>query len=92
MFEKPHVDDVISYLATHQDFRERDSNELFTVILKEATDFIIKMTEGDFLYFDDEISFAILFKWDGRRISLFINKELFTTWNVRDKKLKLLNI
>ena len=42
--------------------------------------------------FDDEISFAILFKWDERRISLFINKELFTTWNIRNKKLKLLDL
>ena len=50
------------------------------------------MIEGDFLYFDDEISFAILFKWDERRISLFINKELFTTWNIRNKKLKLLDL
>jgi hypothetical protein len=92
MFDIPDINDAIEYLSSHEDLRERDSNELFTVILKEATDFIIKMTEGDFLYFDDEISFAILFKWDGRRISLFINKELFTTWNIRNKKLKLLDL
>jgi hypothetical protein len=92
MSEIPEVNDVLDYISTHEGLRERDSDELFTVILKEATDFIIKMTEGDFLYFDDEISFAILFKWDGRRISLFINKELFSTWNIRNKKLKILDL
>lgn len=92
MSEIPEVNDVLDYISTHEDIRERDSNELFSTILKEATDFIIKMTEGDFLYFDDEISFAILFKWDGRKISLFINKELFTIWNIRNKKLKLLDL
>ena len=91
MFDIPDINDAIDYISSHEDLRERDSNELFTVILKEATDFIIKMTEG-YHFFDDEISFAILFKWDGRRISLFINKELFTIWNIRNKKLKLLDL
>ncbi len=45
MCEKPDINDVIEYISSHEDLRERDSNELFTVILKEATDFIIHYLE-----------------------------------------------
>ena len=80
------VNDVIDFIISDTpDFRERDSKVLFSTIFKEATEINI----GDYSFDDDMYQLTI--KWKDS-ITVFVVKDHFHKWSIRNKALNLLGI
>jgi len=78
------VNDVIDFIISDSpDFKERDSQVLFSTIFKEATEINI----GDYRFDDDMYELTI-----NSKLTVFVVKDHFNKWSIRNKALNLLGI
>jgi hypothetical protein len=78
------VNDVIDFIISDSpDFKERDSQVLFSTIFKEATEINI----GDYRFDDDMYELRI-----NNKLTVFVVKDHFHKWSIRNKALNLLGI
>lgn len=78
------VNDVIDFIISDSpDFRERDSQILFSTIFKEATEINI----GDYRFDDDMYELRI-----NNKLTVFVVKDHFHKCSIRNKALNLLGI
>jgi hypothetical protein len=80
------VNDVIDFIISDSpEFRERDSKVLFSTIFKEATEINI----GDYRFDDDMYELTIN---SNSKLTVFVVKDHFHKWSIRNKALNLLGI
>lgn len=78
------VNDVIDFIISDTpDFKERDSQVLFSTIFKEATEINI----SDYRFDDDMYELTI-----NKKLTVFVIKDHFHKWSIRNKALNLLGI
>jgi hypothetical protein len=78
------VNDVVDFIISDSpDFRERDSKVLFSTIFKEATEINI----GDYRFDEDTYELTI-----NSKLTVFVVKDHFHKWSIRNKALNLLGI
>lgn len=78
------VNDVIDFIISDTpDFKERDSQVLFSTIFKEATEINI----SDYRFDDDMYELTI-----NKKLTIFVIKDHFHKWSIRNKALNLLGI
>mgnify|MGYP000902137464 CR=1 FL=1 len=78
------VNDVIDFIISDSpDFRERDSKVLFSTIFKEASEINI----GDYRFDEDMYELRI-----NNKLTVFVVKDHFHKWSIRNKALNLLGI
>lgn len=78
------VNDVIDFIISDSpDFRERDSKVLFSTIFKEATEINI----SDYRFDDDTYELRI-----NNKLTVFVVKDHFHKWSIRNKALNILGI
>jgi len=78
------VNDVIDFIISDSpDFRERDSKVLFSTIFKEASEINIKQ------YWLDEDMYELTIN---SKLTVFVVKDHFHKWSIRNKALNLLGI
>jgi len=78
------VNDVIDFIISDSpEFKERESGVLFSTIFKEATEINIR----DYRFDEDMYELTI-----NNKLTVFVVKDHFYKWSIRNKALNLLGI